>query len=105
MHQIPLTQNALVQHTKRAVLEGVHVWGPAAHSRLDIPNPTDRGWVKQDECPSYNICWTIISPAAEVCPEIVSCNCRKDCEPLHLSHSWFALYCTVLVEIVETCLN
>ena len=52
MRRIPLTRNALVQHTKRAVLDIVHVRGQAMHPGSEIPHRTHMGWIKRDEGPA-----------------------------------------------------
>ena len=39
LENIPPTQKALLQHTKRAVLQGGFVWGQSSSKQLDIPCP------------------------------------------------------------------
>ena len=45
---IPPTQAALVEHVKRAVYQGGHMWGKTLLPDPVLPSPTDWGWVKTE---------------------------------------------------------
>ena len=45
---IPLTEAALLQHTKRAIYQGALIWGNALEPKPDIPSPADLGWIKKN---------------------------------------------------------
>src|SRR5437867_3632800 len=43
---IPPTKAALEQHVKRATYQGCHVWGQTLTPWLELPIPTNWGWMK-----------------------------------------------------------
>ena len=75
---IPPTSAALKQHVRRAVYQGGHVWGQALLPAPALPSMTDWGWIKTSD-QTYELHWTTLPEASEVCRELVSCKCRKGC--------------------------
>ena len=79
MEQIPPTQNALVQHVKRAAYQGGYCW----HTCLDVlqrlPSPVNWGWVMSDQQTYWQPVWTTIPDIAKRCPELIKCGCKKGC--------------------------
>ena len=45
LEAIPLTQAALLQHTKRAAYQAGHCWGQTLLVRPNLPFPSEWGWV------------------------------------------------------------
>ena len=44
MDNIPPTKDALIQHTKRAIHQGAHVWGNTLKLQPDLPCPSEWEW-------------------------------------------------------------
>ena len=42
--RVPLAQAALLEHVKRAVYQGAHVWGNCLNPRHNYPDPRNCGW-------------------------------------------------------------
>ena len=74
----PPTRAALEQHVKRATYQGGHVWGQSLQTTPVLPSPTNWGWTRTDDG-LYEPNWTILPEASQVCYELVSCKCKKEC--------------------------
>ena len=72
MDAIPPTAAALMQHTKRAVYQGGHVWGQAHVRNPELPSPDTCGWRK-----SATKGWEplFLPEAAASCSELLRCGC------------------------------
>ena len=72
------TQAALVQHTKRTVLQGGYVWGQTLLKQAVIPSPSDYGWICDDglEWLPY---WTSLPQLKDTCSELIKCSCKSAC--------------------------
>lgn len=78
MENIPPTSAALLQHVKRAVYQGGHVWGQASLPSPPLPNPSDWGWTATNDG-QWKPYWSHLPSASEVCRELIKCACRKGC--------------------------
>ena len=58
LENIPPTQEALLQHTKRAVIQGGFVWGQCSLKHSDIPCPSNWGWYRNDN--TWSPKWTTL---------------------------------------------
>jgi len=74
---IPPSHAALLQHIKRAVYQGCHVWGQNTVSQPVLPNPVHWGWVFENDV--YHPLWTTLPQASLSCKELVCCKCTKGC--------------------------
>ena len=48
IENIPPTQAALLQHTKRTVYQTEHVWGSALIAKPQIPSPQEWRWKREE---------------------------------------------------------
>ena len=78
VQRIPPTYDALEQHMKRSVFQGVYVWGQVLVPQPVLPSPTSWGW-RQTEDGSYEPICTTLLEASKSCSELVSCGCKKGC--------------------------
>ena len=77
VEQIPPTRAALMEHVKRAVYQGGHIWGKTLLPDPVLPSPTDWGWVKREGL--YEPHWTTLPQASKICHELISCGCKSGC--------------------------
>lgn len=75
---IPPTKAALEEHLKRAVYQGVYVWGQVLLPTPELPPPTSWGWTKSEKG-VYEPHWTSLPQASQTCRELLSCKCKKGC--------------------------
>jgi hypothetical protein len=75
---IPPTSAALLQHAKRAIYQGGHVWGQAHIRAPDVPSPESWGW-KKNTSGGWEPLWTLLPEAAVSCSELLRCGCKKGC--------------------------
>ena len=78
IENIPPTRAALLQHTKRALYQGGHVWGKAHVCNPLLPSPQLYGWQKS-EFKGWLPLWTLLTEAAASCSALLRCGCKKGC--------------------------
>ena len=100
---IPPTEAALMQHLKRAVYQGSHVWGQAFVSSPELPSPSQWGWTKNTEG-QWEPLWTTLSEASQSCHELLKCGCIKGCKGLCKCYK-AGLKCTALCKCSRYCNN
>ena len=76
LETIPPTQAALLEHTKRAILQAL-IWKEALIPQPEIPDPAMWGWEQVDG--TYSPVWTSLPDASKICSELVKCSCKKGC--------------------------
>ena len=76
IERLPPTQDALLQHTKRACYQS-GVWTVSLLHQPQLPSPRDFGWKKEED--SRKPIWMTQPTAAEACTELVKCKCTKGC--------------------------
>ena len=76
IERLPPTQDALLQHTKRACYQS-GVWTVSLLHQPQLPSPGDFGWKKEED--SWKPVWMTQPTAAEACTELVKCKCTKGC--------------------------
>ncbi|CAM1154646.1 Uncharacterised protein g11332 [Pycnogonum litorale] len=74
--KIPPTQNALLQHTRRAVYQA-GIWTTCMLSQQTNPCPTDYAWAKVGN--SWEPVWSTIPEGSKACREFVKCGCKRAC--------------------------
>ena len=81
MDRLPPTQNALLQHIRRAVYQA-GVWTTSIHTLQVVPSPQDYGWTKAAD--SWAPIWMTIPEASRSCRELIRCSCKGNCTTLQL---------------------
>ncbi|KAJ8353418.1 hypothetical protein SKAU_G00209850 [Synaphobranchus kaupii] len=76
MEKLPPTQDALLQHMKRAIYQA-GVWATSTQIQQVIPSPQDYGWTK--ESGSWMPVWLTIPEVSRACRELIKCSCKGDC--------------------------
>ncbi|KAK6172823.1 hypothetical protein SNE40_016405 [Patella caerulea] len=71
------TQDALIQHAKRAAYQSGHIWGQTLDKHPVIPCPSEWGWTREET--SWVHKWTTLPEAAKVCRELLKCGCKTNC--------------------------
>ena len=77
LDNIPPTKAALEQHLKRAVYQGVFVWGNFGKLQ-NLPSPEEWGWEKVDR--GYSPVWSTLPDVWKSVQELISCTCKKGCK-------------------------
>ena len=72
---IPPTRAALLEHSKRAVLQVGYIWGQALIPSPTMPNPQDWGWTLDGGL--WRPYWTTLPDVMGSCQELVRCGCKK----------------------------
>ena len=49
IENIPSKQNALIQHTKKAIYQGIYIWNTTLMSQHDVPSPAAYGWNRKED--------------------------------------------------------
>ena len=78
MENIPPSQAALLEHSKRAVFQAGHIWGQTLVSEPEVPTPGEWGWEELDK--KWSILWTQLPEASKSCLELLFCKCQKVCK-------------------------
>src|SRR5678815_1138652 len=75
---LPASQTALVEHTKRAAYQAGHVWAQMFVAVLKLPCPGDWGWLQTIEG-GWVAKWTTLPEAFHTCRELLRCGCENSC--------------------------
>ena len=76
LDNIPPTQAALQQHTKRASPQA-NCWNQTLVLNPELASPSDWGWTK--EASAWQPLWTTLPEASKSCHELIHCNRKKAC--------------------------
>lgn len=101
---IPPTQAALEEHTRRAVFQAGHIWGQCLEKHPNVPPPLDWGWEAQDN--QFKPKWTVLPIAEKACLELIACKCTKSCKgncKCYKANSKLTPICTALCKCGGTC--
>jgi len=101
IENIPPTQDALVQHIKRAVYQAGYVWSQALVTLPVLPNPADWGWFLSDNL--WQPLWMTLPDAAKCCPELKRCGCATGCSTKRCKCFKDNLPCTALCACDAQC--
>ena len=77
LESIPPSRAALVQHAKRAIFQGGHMWGQTLLPQPTLPSPSDWGWSKNKD--KWTPLWTTLPQAKDTCYELIRCGCKSVC--------------------------
>uniref|UniRef100_A0A1X7U406 Tesmin/TSO1-like CXC domain-containing protein n=1 Tax=Amphimedon queenslandica TaxID=400682 RepID=A0A1X7U406_AMPQE len=76
MESIPPTQDALLQHTKRAAYQS-QTWCTSDEPFQDITSPEGIGRTKEED--TWQPVWITLPVSSKACLELVNCECKKGC--------------------------
>ena len=76
MERMPPTQNALLQHKKRAVYQA-SIWVTSTEVHQMIPSPCDYGWGQVDNV--WSPLWLTVPGLSKACQDLIKCTCKGDC--------------------------
>lgn len=81
MENIPPTQAALLQHSRRAIYQA-GIWATAEQAQDDLRSPELWGWTKSSG--TWKPYWTSLEHASKACRELIQCGCKtkEGCTPL-----------------------
>ena len=74
MERLPPTQDALLQHTKRAAYQA-GIWCTSDQIEQHVPSPEYWGWTLAED--TWIPVWTTLPIAAKVCSELIKCGCKS----------------------------
>lgn len=94
LSNIPPTQSALVEHTKRAAFQAGHIWEQSLIARPEIPSPDNWGWVKGSD--GWKPRWMTLPDASRACHQLIKCGCKQVCKANTCSCGKAGLRCTDL---------
>ena len=63
MENIPPSQAALLEHSKRAAFQAGYIWGQTLVSEPEVPSPGEWGWEELDK--KWSILWTKLPEASK----------------------------------------
>ena len=72
--QIPPTQGALLQHTKRCIYQA-SIWLKCMENIINAPDPSHFGWVCQENI--FIPHWTDLPPISAECSALLHCGCKS----------------------------
>lgn len=99
---IPLTRAALLEHSKRAVLQAGYIWGQALTPNPTLPSPQDWGGTLDGGL--WRPFWTTLPDMMGSCQELLCCGCKKGCRT-QCSCVKASLRCTALCKCPDECVN
>ena len=72
------TQDALLQHVKRAVYQ-VGIWTSSTNTQQTLPSPRDCAWMKEPGTSTWVPVWMTIPEVSRACRELIKCCCKGAC--------------------------
>lgn len=88
----PPTYNALVQHTKRAMLQS-NIWLQSLKLNIEERDISNFGWLISPDIKTTPL-WLTIPEASKICKELTKCSCKKGCKTCKCKRA--GLICTEL---------
>ena len=79
LENIPPTQHALFQHTKRAVLVAGFIWEKSLCKDAITPSASDWGWQWNARLKLWMPYWTVLPDASQGCALLLNCGCVVLC--------------------------
>ena len=98
---IPPTQAALLQHTKRAIFQASYIWAKSLEPHPIVPLPIQWGWVQESDSSLIPV-WSDLPEVQKVCLELVKCGCKLQCSK-HCKCVKAALKCISLCKCKGEC--
>ena len=101
--RLPPTQDALLQHIKRALLQAGYIWKQALKPNPILPPFTDWGW-KRNTAGLLVPLWSLLADASQACSLLIHCNCKVSCTG-NCKCTEAGLTCTSLCRCDGSCSN
>ena len=80
LDKISPTRDALTQHVCRAILQASFVWHHMTNAILELPSPSEWGWIKgQDSSAIWSPKWMLLPPVVQTLSELLKCGCTRGC--------------------------
>lgn len=76
MEKIPPTQDALLQHARRAAYQASS-WATSESIEQNRHSPETWGWQLDQDTKSWTPVWTISPIASKACLELIKCSCKS----------------------------
>ena len=76
LKNIPPTEDALVQHLKRSMLQA-NIWTSCLRLQLPEIDFSKWGWIVDEN--GVHPLWTISDEASKACIELHKCGCKRQC--------------------------
>ena len=76
MDRLPPTQDALLQHVRRAVFQA-GIWTTSTEAQQVVPSPAQYAWTKESD--SWVPVWITTPEVSKACRELIKCSCKGDC--------------------------
>ena len=86
---------------QRAVFQASYCWSQMMIKTLELTSPGDWGW-KRSTNEEWEVEWTSLPEAAQVCRELIRCGCKKECRG-HCKCLKAELQCTALCKCGGIC--
>ena len=77
IENIPPTQAALLEHSRRAAYQAGHCWAQCLIPNPMLPDPSKWGW--QDDNGTWKPLWTVRGEAMKSMLQLLHCGCKKGC--------------------------
>ena len=75
---IPPTQNALLQHTKRAIYQA-GIWTTSSTCQAELPSPSHFAWSKTPPANTWEPVWMTVPEISKACSQLLKCTCKRIC--------------------------
>ena len=77
LESIPPTKNAMLQHTKRVLLNVAFIWNQSELSKAPvIPDPVKWGWEWYERTKAWAPHWSDLPDASRGCSLLLHCGCQ-----------------------------
>ena len=77
MESIPPTQEALLQHSKRAAYQA-RIWASSNQVQQKTQTPEGCGWTLDTETKSWRPVWSSLPKVSKARSELVKCGCKSE---------------------------
>lgn len=77
MDRIPPTQDALLQHTQRALYQA-GIWTTCMQTHQIVPSPNEFAWTKETS-QLWEPVWITLPEVSRACSELIKCSCKGVC--------------------------
>ena len=101
IYHIPATQGNLLQHVMRAVYQAGYCWSQSLNPIMELPLLDEWRW-KSSSSGTWEVLWSKLPEASQVCRELICCACTKGCHT-NCKCKKAALSCTALCKCAGIC--
>ena len=94
IESIPPTQDALIQHIRRAIYQAGYIWNQTLIPQPVLPSPDSWGWLPDGV--GWKPLWMTLPDTFSSCEELKKCGCKTGCTTKRCTCFRDGLDCTVL---------